>query len=154
MTQNGDRDRGGLEKTGEAVGEFAGRMMGKAGDTAVDLTGRMFDSMASVLGGWWSGDDARTAANGFGDEHERECRRHFDSTPARGSMSYESTRPLYQFGHVARQSPEYRNRSFTDVEPELRRAWESAPGSSRPEWSTVRDYVGFSFGWRPDSGNR
>lgn len=69
---------------------------------------------------------------------------------AKVSGGFEAARPGYQFGYVARQNPAYRGRSFDDVEPELRRAWESGspekaasgpPGS----WPEVRGFVDFAY---------
>ena len=122
-------DNRGLEGVGEDLGGLAGRMAGRMGDAAVNATGAIFDSMASMLGAWWSGDEARRAAGSFAESEERACRQHFESARQRSSSAsgsdYESTRPLYQFGFVARQNPSYRDRSFNEVEPELRSAWEA-----------------------------
>ena len=87
-------------------------------------------------------------------------------TPARGSSAaqregatsmqsatdgFERARPGYQLGYVARQNPAYRGRSFSEVEPELQRVWESrsrteggASGSSST-WPEVRGFVDFAY---------
>jgi len=147
------KDQGGLEGMGEKVGGFAGRMAGRAGDAAVDATGAIFGSMASMLGSWWSGDEARQTARMFTDRDDRECRRHFDTVRpqqrSHAASDYATTRPYYQLGYVARHSPEYRNRRFSDVEPELRRAWSSSPQGRERSWDEVRDYVGYAFERRP-----
>jgi len=146
MMSEGRRD--GLEGMGEQIGGFAGRMA----DAAVDATGAIFNSMASMLGSWWSGDEARSAARSFTDTDDRACREHFDRVRAAGESSredYSSTRPYYQFGFVAGRNPGYSGRSFSEVEPELRRAWSSSPQSRERDWDEVRDYVGFSFQRRP-----
>ena len=61
-----------------------------------------------------------------------------------GSSSYDSVRPAYQLGHVAGHNPDYRGRQFDDVEPDLRRGWESHQGNS--DWHSVRDYARESYG--------
>ena len=68
-----------------------------------------------------------------------------------GTDGFASARPGYQFGYVARQNPAYKGRSFTEVEPELRKVWESraqtqgsAYGSSS-SWPEVRGYVDFAY---------
>lgn len=68
-------------------------------------------------------------------------------TGARGGRvrDYDSARPLYQFGHMAGQNPDYQGRSFREVEPELERAWEGDPSSRYGSWPEVRGYVGFGF---------
>jgi hypothetical protein len=150
MADDGGQRRG-LEGVGEDLGGLAGRMAGRMSDAAVNATGAIFDSMASMLGAWWSGDEARRAARSFDEGEERACREHFESARQRrgGGGDYESTRPLYQFGFVARQNPSYRGRSFNEVEPELRSAWESASSGRSRDWNEVRDYVGFSYRNRP-----
>lgn len=79
----------------------------------------------------------------------------FDSKPDSASDSaadgFERARPGYQLGYVARQNPAYRNRSFSDVEPELKRVWESrakteSGGSeSTSSWPEVRGFVDFAY---------
>ena len=85
-------------------------------------------------------------------------------TRVEGSMSmdgatdgFERARPGYQLGYVARQNPAYKGRSFTEVEPELRKVWESraqtqgsAYGSSS-SWPEVRGYVDFAYQQGGDS---
>ena len=151
MTEERNRDRGTFERTGEAmgemagaVGESAGRMAGRAADAAVGAAGRVFDSMAAALGSWWSGPAAGRAAEDFGQTSERACEQHFQARSS--GRDYTTTRPLYQFGHVAGQNPDYQGRSFSEIEPELRQAWESGPSRQYGRWDDVRDYVGFGFG--------
>jgi hypothetical protein len=150
---DGRKDERGLEGMGEKIGSFAGRMAGMAGDAAMDATGAIFNSMAQMLGSWWSGDDARRAASSFGETDDQACREHFQRVhtagESRGATDYSRTRPYYQFGYVARQNPSYSGRSFSEIEPELRRAWSSSPQSRDRDWDEVRDYVGFSYQRRP-----
>ena len=146
-----ERERGRFERTGEALGDVAGalggaasRLAGRVTDAAVGVTGQVLGSMASLLGGWWSGREAERAAASFSDDQDRACEQHFGARP--GSRDYSATRPLYQFGHVAGQNPDYQNRSFSEIEPELRQAWERGPGRQHGGWEDVRDYVGFGYG--------
>lgn len=134
----GRDDRGNLEK----IGEGAGAMAGKAADMAMGMSATLMRSAADTLSEWWSGSQARAAANSWDDEQERTSRQHFESAGA--DRSFDDVRPLYQFGHVAGQNPEYQGRSFSDVEPELRRAWESDRNRSG-EWPELRGYVGFGY---------
>jgi hypothetical protein len=144
MSNNQERDKGAFERAGEAMGEAAGRIAGQFTDAAMNVTGAVFNSMASMLGNWWSGPDARQAATSFGEQQDRECRRHFEARSS--GRDYTTTRPLYQLGHVAGRNPDYRNRSYGEVEPELRRAWESSSDSSRyGRWDDVSAYVKFGF---------
>ncbi len=160
-----DRDRGTFERVGEKVGEKAGQMAGRATDTVMNLAGSVFGPVAQQLGDWFTGPDARRAADSFDGDRDRACRTHYASrgstsrdeadtggtttsdrasTPPRAG-GYESARPLYQFGHLAGQNPDYQGRSFREVEPELERAWNQGMGASHGRWSEVRDYVGFGY---------
>ena len=78
----------------------------------------------------------------------------FDSA----SDGFARARPGYQLGYVAKRNPAYRNRSFSEVEPELKRVWESraktisnspnAEGGtdgSTSSWPEVRGFVDFAF---------
>lgn len=75
----------------------------------------------------------------------------FDSA----SDGFERAKPGYQLGYVARQNPAYRNRSFNEVEPDLKRVWESraktvsssGPGAqgSTDAWPEVRGFVDFAY---------
>jgi hypothetical protein len=145
MGNDGNRDAGGtFEHAGEAMGEMAGRMAGRVTDAAVNVTGAVFGSMAALLGSWWSGPEADRAATSFDDQADGSCRRHFEARSS--GRDYATTRPLYQLGHVAGRNPQYRDRSYSDVEPELRRAWEASPDSERyGRWDDVSAYVKFGF---------
>ena len=65
---------------------------------------------------------------------------------------FDRARPGYQLGWVAKQNPAYRNRSFTEVEPELREVWETrTPGADEGDgspglWPDVRGYVDYAYG--------
>ena len=47
-------------------------------------------------------------------------------------------RPLYQMGHLAGANPDYGNRTFDDIEPELRNAYSTA---GQENWDDVRGYA-------------
>jgi hypothetical protein len=61
---------------------------------------------------------------------------HLDtSSSSRGSSDmatdgFERARPGYQLGYVARRNPAYEGRSFSEIEPELQRVWESRAKTS------------------------
>lgn len=72
-----------------------------------------------------------------------------------GADDYERARAGYRLGWVAKQNPAYRDRSFEQVEPELRDVWERrastvAAGEDEGDgsiglWPDVRGYVGYAF---------
>jgi hypothetical protein len=140
-----DREPGAFERMGEQMGEAAGRAAGRGTDMAAGLAGSLMGAAASRLGEWWSSGDADRAARSFDDRRDRSCRDHFEADAAGTTRSYDEVRPLYQFGHMAGQSPDYQGRDFGDVEPHLQRAWEEQASESRGDWPEVRGYVGFGY---------
>lgn len=151
MTEN-KKDQGTFESVGEAVGGLAGKAAGRATDMAMDVASSLIGAAGEALGGWWSGADPSRVAQSFTGETDRNCREHYRGRRAGASDDYESARPLYQFGYVARHNPEFRNRSFREVEPELERAWKGEPTSRYGSWSEVRDYVGYGYGDSASTG--
>ncbi|MDP9349631.1 MAG: hypothetical protein M3P24_10920 [Gemmatimonadota bacterium] len=140
-------NKGPFEQFGETMGGLAGRVAGRATDMAMNVADSVFENVGRVLGGWWAGADAGQAARSFGAEQDRASREHHASRSGSSDAGrdYESARPLYQFGHVARHNPDYQGRSFRDVEPELERAWSGGPSERHGNWSEVRDYVEYGF---------
>ncbi|CAN5778783.1 hypothetical protein BH23GEM7_BH23GEM7_29520 [soil metagenome] len=119
---------------------------------ALNAVGSIFGAAMQTMGSWWSSREAEQASRSFGESEERSCRHRFESTTRSGTQKmrdYESARPLYQFGHLAGQNPDYQNRSFEEVEPELSRAWESGGREQFGDWHEVRDHVGFGYTPRP-----
>lgn len=150
MADRKKSDRGAFESLGESAGRIAGKMT----DTAFNATGAVFDSVTAMLGAWWSGAEAKRAASSFDENRDNACRQHFKSraqgtgatSTAAGSSDYERTRPLYQFGHVAGQNPDYQGRSFGEVENDLRSAWERGGSRDYGSWDDVREFVGYGYG--------
>ncbi|HEX7241345.1 MAG TPA: hypothetical protein VF263_13805 [Longimicrobiaceae bacterium] len=152
MRQSDDKGKGTFEQIGETMGGIAGRAAGQATDAAMGIAagvaGTLFGTAASALGQWWSTPAAAEAGRSFGEEHDRRSREHFESTArgaGGGARSYESARPLYQFGHVARRNPGWQGRSFREVEPELERAWTEDQSTRYGSWTEVRSYVGYGY---------
>jgi hypothetical protein len=138
-----NRDKGTFERAGSTVGGLAGM----AGDSAVNLMGSMIGTVARTVGGWWSDRTPDEAARSFGEQADSSCRTHFENV-ARRDKSYDAVRPLYQFGHLAGQNPDYRGRSFEEVETDLKTAWTDEQAITHGDWEMVRDYMrtGFATG--------
>jgi hypothetical protein len=134
-----ERDKGSFEKVGAGLGGAAG----KAADTAVDLMGSMIRAAAHQFGGWWSDRSADDAVRSFGAPEDSACRKHFEAR--RSSESYDTLRPLYQFGHLAGQNPDYQGRSFEEVEGDLKTTWTPKQSQRYGDWDAVRDYVGAGY---------
>jgi hypothetical protein len=135
------RDKGNLERVGESVGSVAGKM----GDTAIDLMSSMIKTAANTFGGWWSRNTPDDAVRNFGDAQDRACRTHFENVRRSSNTSYDTVRPLYQFGHLAGSNPDYQGRSFEEVESDLQRTWTPEYSTAFGEWSNVRDYINTGY---------
>jgi hypothetical protein len=140
-----NREEGTLEKLGEQLGAAAGNTLGRGADIATNVVGTFIGSALSNLGEWWSTPDATRAAGSFDQDRDRSCREHFESQGMSGNRDYDQVRPLYQFGHVAGQNPDYRGRDFDDVEPDLRGAYEQGAREKSADWPEVRGFVGFGY---------
>lgn len=135
-------NKGNLERLGSTTGGLAG----KVGDAAVDIMGSMIRTVAGSVGGWWAERTPDDAATGFDEQAESSCRQHFENV--RRSTSYDAVRPLYQFGHLAGQNPDYQGRSFEEVESDLKNSWTDEKAQTYGSWDTVRDYVSTGYSGR------
>ncbi len=167
---NSDNQKGNFQKIGEGMGGLAGQ----AADMGMNWLSSMFGGGLNSMGGWWSQQaDQQQPPRAFGADDDSQCRRHFEAslhggTGDQGGLhvgaelntesrptsnetgrgtgnSYESARPLYQFGHLAGQNPDYGNRSFNEVEPDLRRAWGEEQTQKYGAWPDVRSHVEFGY---------
>ncbi len=76
-----------------------------------------------------------------------DARRHYDSTFETTDYDYDQYRPAYSYGHDLAGHESYRNREWTDVEPDARRSWEERnPGT----WEEFKDAV--RQGWNQNRG--
>lgn len=145
-----ERESGPFEQIGETVGSTVGKVVGRANDMAANVASSLLGAAVETMGDWWA-QGAEQAARAFGDREDAACREHFTSRSGAGptrAKDYESARPLYQFGYVAGQNPDYQARPFDRVEADLERAWESVGRDRFGEWPEVRDQVGFGYTYR------
>ena len=146
-----ERESGPLEQIGETVGGTVGKVVGRANDVAAGVASSLLGQAMETLGDWWT-TGAEQAARTFGEREDTACREHFTERSKQRASStprdYESARPLYQFGYVAGQNPEYQARPFDRVEAELERAWEAVGRDRFGEWPEVRDQVSFGYTYR------
>lgn len=137
---------GTTDTTGDVVGGTTGGVAGAATGAALGSLGgpigTIIGGLAGAVGGWWSGRAISEAASTFNDEDDAYYQSHYQSSTGSGSssgsssrMSYNDARPAYQLGHLAGVNPDYKNRSFDDVEPHLQSAYSSA---GHKNWSDVR----------------
>jgi hypothetical protein len=103
------------------------------------------------MGGWWSGRAVAEAATAVTMDDDRYYRTKYESSPSR-TRSYDEVKPAYYLGHVASRNPDFRNRSFEEVEGDLQRGWMS--DSKYGTWDEARGFAreGFNRG-RSSLGN-
>ncbi len=65
---------------------------------------------------------------------------HFSQTNTGGTRTWDEAEPGYRFGYAAVGDQRWAGRPFEEVEPEVRRDWESRAGSGAT-WERVRDGV-------------
>lgn len=146
--------------TGDVVGETTGGLAGAATGAALGSLGgplgTIIGGIAGAAGGWWTGRAVSEAASSF-DNDDDYYRNSYSSrsgtsgtgssSSSRSSMDYDSARPAYQLGHVAGMNPDYANRSYSDVEPELRRGYESyaSNNANAPRYEDVRNHVADAY---------
>lgn len=136
------------DELGEATGGISGVLVGAGIGSAAGPIGTLIGGIAGALGGWWAGRAVAEAASALTHEDEAHFRGHFDSLPARpADRAYDDVRPAYYLGQIASHNPNFVERQFTEVEPELERGW-SSYADKYGSWTAVRGYAaeGFSRG--------
>lgn len=148
-------------KAGDLVGEGVGGLSGIAAGAALGSLGgplgTIIGGVAGAIGGWWAGRSVSEAASGFTDHDDEYYRKDFDTRYSASSTtdsdlakntartnavsSYDDARPVYQLGTIAGANPDYSNRSFDEVEPDLRRGYEASEYGKTRSWNDVRDYA-------------
>ena len=137
-----DDNPGIADHVGEAAGGIGGVAAGAAIGSLAGPIGTVIGGIAGAVGGWWAGRAVAEAATAVTTDDDDYYRRHYDTTPI-GDRSYDQVRPAYHIGHIASRNPDYRGRSFDDVDADLRRGW--AADHAQP-WDSVRSYA--SEGYR------
>lgn len=122
--------------TGAAAGAGLGSILGPAG--------AVVGGIAGAVGGWWAGREVGQAADQFGDETDAHYRRLHEQQYA-DRCDYDEARCYYQLGHLARSNPDYRGRSFTEVEPDLRAGWRDDSHDRFKRWDDVRPFVNAGY---------
>jgi hypothetical protein len=143
-----DHERTLGEEVGEAAGSISGVLLGAGIGSAAGPVGTLIGGIAGALGGWWAGRAVADSAAKLSREDEEYFREHYESSATRlADRSYDDVRGAYYLGHIASHNPNFVEREWLEVEPELERGW-SAQESSYGSWTTVRDYAetGFSRG--------
>lgn len=139
-----DRDHHPVEPSagdmvGEGVGGVSGALTGAALGSAGGPLGTLIGGIAGAAGGWWTGRSISEAAAHYTDEDDRYYREHYDSHPDRpADVDYERARTGYALGHIAGNNPDYRGKTFDEVEPHLRSGF---TGEHEGSYDSVRPFV-------------
>lgn len=136
---------------GEGVGGASGIAAGAAIGSLGGPVGTVIGALAGAIGGWWAGRAVSEAASDYTDHDDAHYRdQHIRLTPspattgastAGRTLSYDDARPAYQLGHLAGRNPDYANRTFDEVEGDLRRGWTSDIAAKHGDWTSVRSHA-------------
>lgn len=143
--EGGRMSRGTSDAVGEGVGGVSGVVAGAAIGSLGGPVGTVIGGIAGAVGGWWAGKKVADAATGYTDDADTCYRKDFESRGNGRFKSYDEARPLYQFGHIASQNPDYEGRSFSDISPELERGWNKDLERQYGSWKDVSGTVGNAF---------
>lgn len=77
---------------------------------------------------------------------EEYWREHFKTAPYYAfGIRYEDYSLAYRFGWECANLPEYANRTFEEVETDLKNRWFASDGDYREDWRDVRDAIRDAF---------
>ena len=120
---------------GGASGALAG---GAVGTLILGPLGTAIGAVGGALGGWWAGSAVKDSVPYTADD-DRHYREHFGRTHRVG-RSWDAVSPAYHLGHLSAYNPDYSQRSFDEIEPDLRRIWNDDLRAKHGEWNDVRQY--------------
>jgi uncharacterized protein (TIGR02271 family) len=92
-----------------------------------------------ALGGAEAATTGRTSSSGGWEQAMPGYRQRWQQRFGSRGGRWEDYEPGYRYGHELRSRPEYRGRSWTDIEPQLERDWTQRNPST--PWDRVREHV-------------
>jgi hypothetical protein len=136
--------------TAGAVGGLGGAIAGAGlGTVVAGPIGAIVGAIAGTVGGWWAGRAASDAGASITMDDEVSYRSLYEQSPHRlGDRSYEDVRPFYHLGHVASEHPEYRDRTFDEIEADLQKGWTADLRTRYGDWSQGRPFAREAFSRR------
>jgi uncharacterized protein (TIGR02271 family) len=126
------------EKIGEGVGGVTGAAAGAAIGSLAGPIGTAIGAIAGAVGGWWIGRAASDAATNIDATDDAYFRQRF---AAAGGRDYDRARPAFHLGYIAGMNPEYEDRPFDEVEPDLRAGWTGDFVNRFGDWNDVRGFA-------------
>lgn len=142
-----DRDDASVGKVAaEGVGGAAAGAAGAAIGAMAGPVGMIVGGLAGIVGGWWAGKAAVESAHHYTPEDDRHYRHTYESSPSRiADRSYDDVRPAYQVGHLAGRNPDYKDRDWDAVEPDLEQGWTNTVRERHGEWDAARPFARDAF---------
>lgn len=137
-----DDNPGVADHVGEAAGGISGVAAGAAVGSIAGPIGTVIGGIVGAMGGWWTGRAVAEAATAVTTDDDKFYQQHYEGSPI-ADRRYDDVRPAYYLGHVASRNPDYRNRSFDDVESDLRTGWQR--DKKYGSWDSVRGYAKEGF---------
>lgn len=139
-----DRDHHAVEPSagdmvGEGVGGVSGALTGAALGTPGGPLGVLIGGIAGAAGGWWTGRSISEAAAHYTEDDDRQYRQHYEGSGDRPTgMNYDRARTGYALGHIAGNNPDYRGKTFEEIEPHLRGGFK---GEQEKDYDNMRPYL-------------
>ncbi len=139
-----DDHPGVADHVGEAAGGIGGVAAGAAIGSVAGPIGTVIGGIVGAMGGWWTGRAVAEAATAVTTDDDNYYRTHYESSSNRlADRGYDDVRPAYYLGHIASRNPDYRSRSFGEIESDLRTGW--SRDNRYGAWDSVRAYANEGF---------
>ncbi len=139
------------ERIAEGSGGLAGMAAGAGIGSFVGPIGTIIGALGGAVGGWWAGRAASKSSDEYTPDDDDFYQSHYQAArPSGSSSTYDEHRPAYQLGHLAGMNPDYRSRTFEEVEPDLSSAYSS---SGQNNWHAVRIYARDAYSRSRDRGS-
>jgi len=134
----------GAHPIGVAGGATGGALAGAAVGAIGGPVGAVVGGAVGAVAGGLAGKAAGEAVNPT--EEDAYWREHHTSRPYfKSGRTYDDYRPAYAYGWESAARPEYHGRKFEDVENDLGRGWDKAKGTTRSEWSEMKQATRDAF---------
>lgn len=135
-----DDNPGVADHVGEAAGGIGGVTAGAAIGSMAGPLGTVIGGIVGALGGWWTGRAVAEAVTAVTTDDDSYYRTHYESSPSKlADRPYDQVRPAYYLGHIASRNPDYRSRSFDEIETDLRTGW--SHNDRFGSWDSMRNFA-------------
>lgn len=125
---------------GRGVGGLGGAVVGGSAGAVAGPVGMIIGGIAGAAGGWWAGERVAEVVEEMQAENESHFREHYEASQA-GVPKYEDARVGYLVGSAASRHPGYRDRSFEDIEADLRQGFAVRDDDWSHSYDEMRPYI-------------